>query len=78
MLYQKEKELQGCVKEFFENNILFEKVIRLIAQDIIDITYGYVGNYEDAKDILQEVFLKLYRKLKFLKENLKFLLGFIE
>ncbi len=65
MLAHKEGEIRQCVEKFLggkENS--FDSLVRLIASDVVNIACYYVGNIEDAKDIAQEVLIKLYRKLK--------------
>jgi RNA polymerase sigma-70 factor (ECF subfamily) len=65
MLYNKEKELITLIEEFIDGNEpAFEEIARLVTSDLVNIAYRYLGNVEDAKDIAQEVLLKLYRKLR--------------
>lgn len=65
MLTHKEKELVACIEKFLENKEpAFEKLVKLIASDIVNIVHRYVGNLEDAKDISQEVFIKLHKRLQ--------------
>jgi RNA polymerase sigma-70 factor (ECF subfamily) len=71
MLSSKEKELEVYIKEFLESEKKFDQIVKFIAQDIMNIAYSYVSNYEDAKDISQEIFLKLYKKLKYFKGKSK-------
>ena len=64
MLYQKEKELSTQVEAFLDGEkAAFDRLGRLVMEDIVNIAYRYVGNREDAKDITQEVLIKLYRGL---------------
>ena len=65
MLFYKEDELSNLIGAFLGGGTeTFEKIARLITADIVNITYRYVGNVEDAKDICQEVLLKIYKQLK--------------
>ena len=65
MLVNKEKEIIRYVEEFLGGEEeSFDSLIRLIASDVVNIAYYYVGNTEDAKDLAQDVFIKLYNKLK--------------
>jgi len=65
MLFYKEKELRTFIEGLSENyEAAFDKIARLISQDLINVSYHYVANYEDAKDVSQEVLLKLYKKLR--------------
>ncbi len=64
MLADKEKEICRYVEKFLEgDDDCFESLIRLIASDVVSLAYYYVGNTEDAKDVAQDVFVKLYKKL---------------
>ena len=72
MLFRKESELLNLVEEFLKDeNTTFEKIAKLVSADIINIAFGYVGNYEDAKDISQEILVKLYTKIKSFRHNSK-------
>jgi RNA polymerase sigma-70 factor (ECF subfamily) len=42
----------------------FEEIVRMFATRINSIAYRFTGSSEDARDISQEVFLKLYKALK--------------
>ena len=65
MLLQKEEQLIAHIDDFLAGDeSAFDKVAHLIGQDIMNITYRYAGNFDDAKDICQEVLFKLYKKLK--------------
>jgi len=73
MLIYKEEELSRLIDQFAGGNLkVFEKIAALIHQDILNIAYRYVGNSEDAKDVLQEVLLKIYRKGELFKKGAKF------
>ncbi len=73
MLAHKEKQLSELIDAFLTGNEgAFEQMAVLIHQDILNIAYRYLGNLEDAKDVLQEVLLKVYRKLEFFKQTAKF------
>ena len=41
-------------------NEVFEEVYSLFAKEIFSIAYGYVRNKDDAIDVVQNVFLKLF------------------
>lgn len=65
MLYHKEDELLNLVGRFLAGEEdAFEQVIRLVYADIVNIAFCHIGNEEDAKDVSQQVCLKLYGKLK--------------
>lgn len=42
----------------------FDQIVKMYQQKGIGIAYGMVGNLEDAKDILQEAFIKVYTQIK--------------
>lgn len=41
----------------------FNEVVRFYRQDLLRVTYRFVGNYEDARDVLQQVFVKVYQNI---------------
>ena len=41
----------------------FQELVEMYRTRVASIAYSVVGNYEDAKDIAQEVFIKIYRSL---------------
>lgn len=47
----------------------FEEVYALYNKDVFRLAYSYVLNKEDAEDILQRVFVKLYKNKKILSLN---------
>ena len=64
MLYQREQELESCVRAFLEGRQAgFSDIAKLVASDVSNIAYRYVGNEEDAKDITQEVLFRIYTNL---------------
>ncbi len=42
----------------------FDRIVEMYQQRGISIAYNIVGNLEDAKDILQEAFVKVYTNIK--------------
>jgi len=68
-----EEELDRLVKAFLRGEgEAFGRMAFLVHRDILNIAFRYVGNAEDAKDVLQEVLLKIYQKLKLFKNTAKF------
>lgn len=64
MLYHKEKELLEFTDRFAAGDeAVFDQIIQLVYPDIVNIAYRYLGSVEDAKDVSQEVCLKLYNNL---------------
>ncbi len=41
----------------------FDDVVRFYRQDLLRVVYRFVGNYEDARDVLQQVFVKVYQNI---------------
>lgn len=41
----------------------FDELVRFYRQDLLRVVYRFVGNYEDARDVLQHVFIKVYQNL---------------
>ncbi len=49
----------------------FEEIVDMYAARINSIAYRFTGSYEDARDIAQDVFLKLYKALKIFDPQFK-------
>lgn len=45
------------------DRIAFGELVRFYRHDLLRVTYRFVGNYEDARDVLQQVFVKVYQNL---------------
>ncbi|MBD3263889.1 MAG: sigma-70 family RNA polymerase sigma factor [Candidatus Omnitrophica bacterium] len=72
MLIYKEDTLQKLIEDFLRgDDNSFRNLAILIHQDVLNISYRYVGNIEDAKDILQEVLIKIHRKVRSFKRRSK-------
>lgn len=41
----------------------FEEIVKEYQNKIYTLCYRYTGNYEDARDLAQEVFIKVYRNI---------------
>lgn len=52
--------------------ILFSEIIDRYERKVFSTAYGYSQNSEEAKDICQEIFIKLYNNLKKYKKQAKF------
>jgi RNA polymerase sigma-70 factor (ECF subfamily) len=50
----------------------FDVLVSLYQQKGLEIAYNIVGNLEDAKDVLQEAFVKVYLNIKGFQEKAKF------
>ncbi|MDD4343684.1 MAG: sigma-70 family RNA polymerase sigma factor [Eubacteriales bacterium] len=46
------------------DNAAFEAIVKEYQNKIYTLCYRYTGNYEDARDLAQEVFIKVYRNIK--------------
>jgi RNA polymerase sigma-70 factor (ECF subfamily) len=45
------------------DRLAFDELVRFYRQDLLRVTYRFVGNYEDARDVLQQVFVKVYQNI---------------
>jgi RNA polymerase sigma-70 factor (ECF subfamily) len=60
-----ERESIQLVKAFLEDDKnAFDRLILLRKRMVFNLCYRFLGNYEDADDCAQEVFIKVYRSLK--------------
>ena len=50
----------------------FGKLVKLFQDQILLLTADYLGNYEEAKDAAQDVFIKAFEKLESYNQNSKF------
>ena len=41
----------------------FAELVRFYRQDLLRVVYRFVGNYEDSRDVLQHVFIKVYQNI---------------
>lgn len=41
----------------------FDELVRFYRPDLLRVTYRFTGNYEDARDVLQQVFVKVYKNI---------------
>lgn len=65
---------QAVLIQRFKNGEMtaFDEIVRKYQKQVYNIAYGYIGNHEDAYDISQEVFIKVYKSLGKLKDNSAF------
>lgn len=59
-MQNEEKLIQDAKKG---DNAAFEAIVKEYQNKIYTLCYRYTGNYEDARDLAQEVFIKVYRNL---------------
>ena len=50
----------------------FGKLVKMHQRSILYLAYDLVGNYEDAKDLAQEVFIRVFEKLNQFEERSQF------
>jgi RNA polymerase sigma-70 factor (ECF subfamily) len=60
-----ERESIQLIKAFLEDDKnAFDQLILLRKKMVFNLCYRFLGNYEDADDCAQDVFLKVFRSLK--------------
>ena len=60
-----ERESIQLVKAFLQDDRnAFDQLILLRKRMVFNLCYRFLGNFEDADDCAQEVFLKVFRSLK--------------
>lgn len=55
------------------DDLAWEALVRQYQSRIYGIAYTYVGNVEDARDLAQDIFVQIYRKLDSCREPERFL-----
>jgi RNA polymerase sigma-70 factor, ECF subfamily len=55
------------------DDLAWEALVRQYQSRIYGIAYTYVGNVEDARDLAQDIFVQIYRKLDTCREPERFL-----
>lgn len=50
----------------------FEELVKKYQHSVLNTIYRYIGNYSEAEDIAQDVFVKVWRKIKSFKGEAKF------
>ena len=50
----------------------FEELVKKYQHSVLNTIYRYIGNYNEADDIAQDVFVKVWRKIKSFKGKAKF------
>ena len=54
------------------NKSAFGKLVELYQDQILFLIYDYLGNYDEAKDAAQDVFVKAFEKLKYFNQKAEF------
>ncbi len=72
MLKSKEEDIRRLADNFLNGDShAFSELAELIYSDILNISYRYLANMEDAKDALQVSLLKIHDGLKYFKNTSK-------
>jgi RNA polymerase sigma-70 factor (ECF subfamily) len=46
------------------DQVAWEAVVRMYRRKVFNVAYKFVGKHEEAEDLTQEIFIKVFRKLK--------------
>lgn len=65
-------DLRYIRKALNGNKNAFGKLVEIYQDQILYLTYDYLGNYEEAKDAAQDVFVKAFENLKSFNRKAKF------
>lgn len=68
--FDKQKELILRLKQ--GERSAFDELVEIYKMKGFAIAFNMVGNVEDAKDILQETFIKIYTNIKYFQEKSQF------
>ena len=64
---------EELIAQFQEGNLYaFEEIVRRYKDQLVNFAYRFLGDVEDAEDIAQETFLRVFRKKKAYKNVAKF------
>src|SRR5579872_2820322 len=67
-----EELVARCKRELPENTRSYEMLVQRYLRRVYSITYRVIGNKEEAEDITQEVFIKVYHGLKKFEQQASF------
>jgi len=66
-------DINECVKHAKNGDIdAFEEIVKTYEKKIYNLALRYVGNSEDAYDVSQEVFIRVYKSINSFKEESSF------
>lgn len=51
------------------NHGAFRQIVELHMRRVYDLAYGFVNDHDDAQDVTQEVFVKVYQAIKISDRN---------
>lgn len=72
MLKNKEEDIKKLADSYLSgDSAAFSELAKLIYSDILNISYRYLANMEDAKDALQASLLKIHNGLKYFRNTSK-------
>lgn len=64
---------EDLILQFQEGNVYaFEQIVNRYKDQLVNFAYRFLGDIEDAEDIVQETFLRVFRKKKAYKNVAKF------
>lgn len=69
----KEDQNKELIKKVVEGDeVAFEQLVKKYEHSVLNTIYRYIGNHDEAEDIAQEVFIKVWRHAKSFKGKSKF------
>jgi len=64
---------EKLIEQFQQGNIYaFEEIVRRYKDQLINFAYRYLSDFDDAEDVVQETFMRVFRKKKAYKNVAKF------
>ncbi len=64
---------EQLIQEFQDGNLFaFEEIVKRYKDQLVNFAYRFLSDVEDAEDVVQETFLRVYRKKKAYKNVAKF------
>jgi RNA polymerase sigma-70 factor (ECF subfamily) len=64
---------EKLIEQFQQGNIYaFEEIVRRYKDQLINFAYRYLNDFDDAEDVVQETFMRVFRKKKAYKNVAKF------
>lgn len=69
----KEDQNKELIKKVVEGDeVAFEQLVKKYEHSVLNTVHRYIGNHDEAEDIAQEVFIKVWRHAKSFKGKSKF------
>ena len=64
---------EELIRRFQEGDLYaFDLIVRRYKDQLLNFAYRFLGNFEEAEDVVQETFLRLYRNKKAYRQIAKF------